>query len=315
MNFIFFGSSEFAKMVLDGLIQKNFKPILVVAPERKPKGRKQILAPSQVEELALKEKIKVITPSNLNDIDFLNKLSRLQTDFALLTAYGKIIPANLLKLFPRGFLNLHPSLLPKFRGATPIQSAILNGEEETGVSLFLMDEKIDHGPILNTKKLNISSQEHRKLNFGELSKKLAELGVELIIETIPKYLKNEITPLPQNDLLVTYCHKITKEDEKIDWNKSAEEIERKVRAFNPSPGTYTLLDNKIFKIVKGNCFNDVDSTINKKPGEIFEFNQKMAVKCGKGFYFIEEIKPEGKKIIKASDFLKGNKQIIGKTFD
>ncbi|HOK97195.1 MAG TPA: methionyl-tRNA formyltransferase [Candidatus Paceibacterota bacterium] len=312
MNFIFFGSNNFSKMILEGLIQKGFKPLLVVAPERKPQSKNKKLLISVVEELALKENILVTTPSNLNEESFLNQIKNLKTDFALLSAYGKIIPLTLLQMFPKGFLNLHPSLLPKLRGATPIQTAILNNEPETGVSLFLMDEKIDHGPIIAQKKVEVDIS---TVNFLELSQKLAEGGVNLIVENLEKYLKGEIVAIAQDDSQATYCHKITKEDEKINWSEDALAIDRKVRALNPNPGTYTLLNNKIFKIIKGNCFNDSDIRINKKPGEIFEFNQKMAVKCGKGFYLIEEIKPEGKKIIKASDFLKGNRGVIGRIFN
>lgn len=311
VNFIFFGSSEFSKMILEGLIKENFKPTLIVAPERKPQGRKQILLPSPIEDLALKENIPVLTPHNLNDEKFLAEIKNIKADFALLSAYGKIIPLEILKIFPKGFLNLHPSLLPRLRGATPIQTALLNNEKETGVTLFLMDEKIDHGPIISQKKIQADLS---KLNFQELSKLLAEAGVQLIIESIPKWLNEEITPKSQDDSLATYSHKITKEDEKIDWTKESKFIDRQVRALNPQPGTYTILDNKIIKIIKGEDFNDNNISANKKVGEIFEFNQKMAVKAGEGFYVIETIKPEGKKEMSASDFLKGNKHLLGKIF-
>lgn len=310
-KFIFFGSNDFSKILLEGLIKNGLKPSLVVAPERKPQGRKNLLLPSPIEELAIKENISVITPSNLNEEDFLKKIREVKAEFALLSAYGKIIPPILLQMFPKGFLNLHPSLLPKLRGATPLQTAILNNEKETGVTLFLMDEKIDHGPIIaQTKvKLNLS-----QISLPELSYKLADEGVKLIIENIEKYLNGEITPVPQNDSLATYCHKITKEDERIVWLKESKIIDRQVRALNPNPGTYTILDNKIFKIIKGFPFEDNSDSLNKKIGEIFEHQEKMAVKCGKGFYVIEIIKPEGKKEIKASDYLKGNKKLIGQTF-
>ncbi|MGC8880741.1 MAG: methionyl-tRNA formyltransferase [Minisyncoccia bacterium] len=310
-NFLFFGSSEFSKMILEGLIKANFKPSLVVAPERKPQGRKKFLIPSPVEDLALKENIPVLTPSNLNEKSFLTKIKNLKADFALLSAYGKIIPLKLLKMFPKGFLNLHPSLLPRLRGATPIQTAILNDDKESGVTLFLMDEKIDHGPIIQNIKYKIQDT---KITYTKLSQILAQLGTELIIKTIPLWLEDKIIPQPQNDALATYCHKITKEDEKINWEKNSIEIDRQIRAFNPQPGTYTTLDNKIIKIIKGENFNDNNISENKKIGEIFEFNGKLAIKCGKGFYVVEIIKPEGKKEMDASDFLKGNKYLVGKIF-
>jgi len=312
MRYIFFGSSEFAKLVLKGLIDNDFRPLLVVAPERKPKGRKKVLSPTSVEELAILKKIEVMTPPDLNDENFLNKIKELNVDFALLTAYGKIIPKNLLTLFEKGFLNLHPSLLPKLRGATPIQSAILNNEKETGVTLFLMDEKIDHGPIIKNKKYTIQD---KKITYTELMQELAILGVKLVIETIPQWLEGRINPSPQDDSLATYCHKITKEDEKINWSLTSEEIERKIRALNPTYETYTILKNKVYKILEGESIDDNENSLNKKIGEIFELNGKMAVKCGKGFLLINLLRPEGKKTMKADDFIKGNKKIIGEIFE
>ena len=148
MRFAFFGSAEFAKIVLEKLLQNNLKPVLVVTQPPKPKGRKQILSPSPVQILAEQEKIPYLTPINLNDEIFIQTIKNLQPDLILLTAYGKIIPSPLLQLPEKGFLNLHPSLLPRYRGATPLQSTILVGDKETGVTLFLMDEQIDHGPTI-----------------------------------------------------------------------------------------------------------------------------------------------------------------------
>ncbi len=228
MKYIFFGSNEFSQLVLEGLIKNGLKPVLVVAPERKPQGRKKILLPSPVESLALKENIPVLTPTVLDD-DFISKIKKIGAEFALLSAYGKIIPSYLLKIFPKGFLNLHPSLLPKLRGATPIQTAILNGEKETGVTLFIMDEKIDHGPIISQLKIPLDPS----YNYLDLLKILAEEGVNLILKTLSLWLKGKISPVPQDDHQASYCHKITKEDEKINWQNDAFLIDRQIKAFNP----------------------------------------------------------------------------------
>ena len=328
MKYIFFGSSEFAKIVLEKLLQNNLKPVLVVTQPPRPKGRKQILSPSLIQIFAEQEKISCFVPTNLNVEDFIQTIKNLQPDLILLTAYGKIIPSVLLKLPPKGFINLHPSLLPKWRGATPIQSTILAGDKEAGVTLFLMDEQIDHGPIIQN---TVYSIQYTRITYSELSKQLAEIGADLIIKTIPRWLNGEIIPLPQDESLATYCHKITSEDEKINWQTSAEEIDRKVRALNPNPGvyfecspacagrekkgsersegSYTLANNKIIKIIKGFPLFDSQLSINKNPGGIFEYERKMAIKCNSGFYIIEKLKPAGKDIMTSESFLNGNRWI------
>ena len=328
MKYIFFGSSEFAKIVLEKLLQNNLKPVLVVTQPPKPKGRKQILSPSLIQIFAEQEKISCFVPTNLNVEDFIQTIKNLQPDLILLTAYGKIIPSVLLKLPPKGFINLHPSLLPKWRGATPIQSTILADDKEAGVTLFLMDEQIDHGPIIQN---TVYSIQYTRITYSELSKQLAEIGADLIIKTIPRWLNGEIIPLPQDESLATYCHKITSEDEKINWQTSAEEIDRKVRALNPNPGvyfecspacagrekkgsersegSYTLANNKIIKIIEGFPLFDSQLSINKNPGGIFEYERKMAIKCNSGFYIIEKLKPAGKDIMTSESFLNGNQWI------
>ena len=328
MKYVFFGSAEFAKIVLEKLLQNNLKPVLVVTQPPKPKGRKQILSPSLIQIFAEQEKISCFVPTNLNVEDFIQTIKNLQPDLILLTAYGKIIPSVLLKLPPKGFINLHPSLLPKWRGATPIQSTILAGDKEAGVTLFLMDEQIDHGPIIQN---TVYSIQYTRITYSELSKQLAEIGADLIIKTIPRWLNGEIIPLPQDESLATYCHKITSEDEKINWQTSAEEIDRKVRALNPNPGvyfecspacagrekkgsersegSYTLANNKIIKIIEGFPLFDSQLSINKNPGGIFEYERKMAIKCNSGFYIIEKLKPAGKDIMTSESFLNGNRWI------
>ncbi|MFA5360464.1 MAG: methionyl-tRNA formyltransferase [Candidatus Paceibacterota bacterium] len=309
MSFIFFGSSEFAKIVLQKLLEAKMKPLLVITNPLKPKGRKQILSPTPVYVLAQNENIPILTPERLDDPKFIAEIKNLKPEFAILTAYGKIIPPELLAIPPKGFINLHPSLLPKWRGATPIQSAILNGDEEIGVSLFLMDEQVDHGPIIQNTVYRI---QNTRITYSELSEKLAELGAKLVIEGVPKWLKGEINTAPQEHSLATYCQKISPQDEKIQWDKTNIEIDRQVRAFNPQPGVFTKAisqggDEIILKIIKG--YPEEDS-LEDLPGKVFSYQEKMAVKCGQGFYVIEEIKPASKRIMTSEDFLRGNKWIL-----
>lgn len=303
MRFIFFGSSEFAKIVLNKLLESGMKPVLVVTTPSP--------APTPVHNLAQQNNIPVLTPENLEDEKFVTKLKGYNLDLVILTAYGKIIPSQLLSIPKKGVLNLHPSLLPSWRGATPIQSAILSGDNETGVTLFLMDEEIDHGPIIQNTRYKI---QNTRITYLELMQKLAVLGAGLIIETVPKWLKGEINAVPQDHSLASYCHKILPEDEKIDWNKSSIEIDRKVRALNPKPGVFTIADGIIIKIVRGYPIDDSSLYADKPAGSIFQFKDKLAVKCGVGIYIIEELKPAGKNTMTSESFLRGNKWILKTNF-
>jgi len=314
MRFVFFGSSEFAKIVLEKLLQSEMKPVLVVTNPPRPKGRKKIVSPTPVYNLAKQNDILVLAPENLKDAKFIAEFKNLKPEFVILTAYGKIIPSELLMIPPKGFINLHPSLLPRWRGATPIQSAILAGDDKTGVTLFLMDEEIDHGPIIQNTEYRI---QNTRITYSELLKELAELGANLIIKAVPRWLKGEIKTMPQNHSLASYCHKITKEDEKIDWNKSSIEIDRKVRAFNPQPGVFTKAQRQkneeiILKIIKGYPEKNDKSLEESQssPGKVFDLEGKMAVKCGQGFYVIKQIKPAGKQTMPSEDFLRGNNWIL-----
>ena len=314
MRFVFFGSSKFAEIILNKLLESDMKPVLVVTAPPKTKGRKKILSPTPVYALAEQNKIPILAPENLKDEGFLLSFKNYKPDLVILTAYGKIIPSELLSIPKKGILNLHPSLLPRWRGATPIQSAILAGDKETGVSLFLMDEEIDHGPIIQKAEYKIQNP---IITYPELSQELARIGADLIIKISPKWLKGEINPISQDHSLASYCHKILPEDEKIDWNKSNIEIDRKIRALNPNPGVFTKTTKEngtIIKIIKGHSLTNLPIFTNKVPGQVFEFENKLAVKCGKGVYVIEELRPAGKNTMTSESFLRGNQWILKTNF-
>jgi methionyl-tRNA formyltransferase len=265
--------------------------------------------------LAQENNIPILTPEKLDDQAFINEFEKLKPELVILTAYGKIIPSRLLDIPTKGFINLHPSLLPQWRGATPIQSAILNGDKETGVSLILMDEQVDHGPIIQSAKYEIQNE---KLNYEELSTELAVLGAELIIKTVPQYLREEIFPIPQDHSLATYCQKILPKDEKIQWNETCIKIDRKVRALNPQPGVLTKAINSqgnelILKIMQG--YPETSECSEKIPGKVFNFQDKMAVKCSEGFYVVEQMKPAGKQTMSSENFLRGNSWILNQVLN
>ena len=237
MNYIFFGTPRFAEIVLEKLIQAGTPPTLVVCNPDRPTGRKKNMTPPLTKVLAEKNHIPVLQPEKLDE-EFVRQLSVSGAEVAIVVAYGKIIPEEVLHIPARGIIGVHPSLLPKYRGASPIQSAMLNGEKETGVTLYIVDEKVDNGPILVKRELNVELQ---MLNYENAEKKLAELGAELLIETLAKYIKGEIKPQPQDESLATLTKKFVSLDGFVDLQKDDPKlIARKIRALNPDPGVYTM---------------------------------------------------------------------------
>ncbi len=274
MRFIFFGGGDFSVKILEILRENNFIPSLIVTTPDKPKGRKMILTPPPAKLWAEKNNIPIITNYEL-------PRSAPNYDLFIIAAFGKIIPQEILSIPKYGTLNVHPSLLPKFRGPSPIQSFILSGEEKTGVTIILTDEKIDHGPVLEQQELLIS-----KLYYKNLEKKLAELGGKLLVEVIPKFINGEIKPQEQNHSQATFTKKITKQDGLILPTDSPEIIERKIRAFTPWPGAYMFIDGKRLIIT-----------------EVELENGKLKIK---------KIKPENKNEISFEDFKRGNPEMASK---
>jgi len=251
-NFAFFGTSELSVKILDKLIENGYVPSLVVTAPDKPKGRKMILTPPPVKIFAQKHNLKIVQPERLAVKPPNGDLTAKPFDLFIVASYGKIIPKSILDIPKLGTLNVHPSLLPKFRGPSPIQSFILNGEEKTGVTIMLMDEQVDHGQILAQKvfeaqnskfeirdKSKIQNSKNTKLNAKQLEEKLAELGGQLLVDTIPKWISGEIKAVEQDHSQATFTKKINKEDGLVDLEKDNPEIiYRKFLAFQPWPGIY-----------------------------------------------------------------------------
>jgi len=266
--------------------------------------------------VAEKYNIPILQPEKLQVTSC--ELQELKPDLIIIAAYGQILPKEILDIPKQGCLNIHPSLLPKYRGPSPLQFTILNGAKETGVTIIKMDEKIDQGPILAKRELKIPNP---KISYEKLLKELAELGANLLIETIPKWLKGEIKAIPQDESKASYTKLLKKEDGKIDWTKSAEEIERQVRAFNPWPGTFAKIQNakskmqndnvkcKILKILKAEV---LITPKKRKIGEIFlTDDKKLAIQTGQNCLIILKLQLEGKKQIDYNNFLLGHREIIG----
>ncbi|MEK7191982.1 MAG: methionyl-tRNA formyltransferase [Patescibacteria group bacterium] len=247
MKYVFFGTPEFAAIILERLIKAGMPPTLVVCNPDRPAGRKKIVTSPPVKFLAEKHKIQVLQPETF-DVETLKYLNSRNLDFAIVAAYSKILPKRIISSPRLGTIGVHPSLLPKYRGATPIQSVILNGEEKTGTTLFLIDEKIDHGPVLAQRELEFPILNFK---FPRLLQALSELSADLLIETLPRFVRGEIKPAPQNESEATYTKKFTSQDAFIDLTKDdPAAVDRKVRALNPEPGTWTIQDGKRVKILE-----------------------------------------------------------------
>lgn len=242
---IFFGTPIFAVPVLKALLT-NFQVQAVVTAPDKPVGRKQILTPSPVAEYATKKNIPVLKPEKLDENFIKNHISLLDSNLFIITAYGKIIPQAILDIPKFGALNIHPSLLPKYRGPSPIQSAILNGDKVSGITIMLADKKMDHGPVVATKKIGLSDQD----TFESLSKKLFEEGANLLIKIIPDFIAGKIKPIPQNDTKATYTKIITKSDGYFNLENppSTKTLERMIRAYYPWPIAWTRWKGKVIKL-------------------------------------------------------------------
>ncbi|MBU4369623.1 methionyl-tRNA formyltransferase [Patescibacteria group bacterium] len=336
---VFFGTPEFAKIILEKLMITEFKPVIVVTAPDKPVGRKQILSASPVKQLAQEHKIKLIQPKLLNNAAG-QELIEIAPDLFIIAAYGLILPQEILNIPKFGSLNIHPSLLPKYRGASPIQATILANDQKTGTTIMLMDEKIDHGPILAQQELEIRNskletrnkskiprlpdalsrqaiggQAITKITCTELNIELAILGADLLIDTLPKWFEKEIKPLPQDHKKASFTRLIKKIHGKIVWRRSAEQIEQMLRAYQPWPGIYTNLTMKQFnnltkklKIIKIDIL-EIDH--NKQPGTVFlTKNKELAVACDKNALILKQIQLQGKKPTSGKSFLNGHQQII-----
>jgi methionyl-tRNA formyltransferase len=246
--------------------------------------------------------LKIRCPISLNKQDEFDHFKSLKPDLVVVVAYGKIIPANFLNIKKILFINLHASLLPRWRGAAPIQRSIINMDEETGVSIMKIVDKLDAGPILLTSKIKITKDS----KFNEISQKMSNIGAKLILEAINLIKNNTVNFIDQNENEATYAKKIEKKEARINWNDSAQIVHQKIRAFNPSPGAFSLVKNskKRIKILKADIIKK-SFIKDYKNLDIGHCSEELIVRCGDGFIKVLEIQPEGKAKLKSSEFLNG----------
>jgi methionyl-tRNA formyltransferase len=305
MRIAFFGTPLFAIPSLTALIQSEEEIIAVVSQPDKRKGRERISSPPPVKKLALERGLKILQPLNIKNPLFLDKLSKLIPEIIVVVAYGKILPAQILKLPPYGCINVHASLLPKYRGAAPIQWAILNGEKKTGITTMLMDEGLDTGDILLQEETEISNND----NTETLSKHLAEIGASVLMKTIQGLKNKSIQPSPQIGF-PSYAPSFKKEDGRITWSKTAVEIFDFIRGMYPWPCAYCYLNKERIKINKVKVLEG-----SVLPGRIEKVGEEFIVGTGDGLISIIELQPEGKKPMSAKAFLQGRQLTKGAFFD
>ncbi len=301
---IFMGTPEFAVPGLKRLLEtSDFDVVAVFTQPDKAVGRKQTITPSAIKKLAQEHNVKVFQPEKIKtEIETIKNFS---PDLIVVIAYGKIIPQSILDIPKHGCINVHASLLPKYRGAACLNAPILNGDQETGITIMKMDAGLDTGPILKQVKIKLDQQETLKT----LHDKLSNLGAETLPDTLIDLVDGKIEPITQNDSQASYIGLLKKEGGKIDWNKPAEEIERMIRALNPWPGTYTEYNDKTIKIIEAK--NQTLKINDYKIGEVFKNNDELAVQCGQDALVILKLQTEGKKEMTDQEFINGNQDFIG----
>lgn len=297
---LFMGTPSFSVPILKSLNLSNHKILEVYTQPPKKKDRGQKISFSPVHKFSNEINIPVRHPATLKPQVELEHIKQLKPDIVVVVAYGQIIPSEFLSLQNMIFINIHASLLPKWRGAAPIQRAIMNCDKETGISIMKIEEKLDAGPILLKSKIEINKNN----NYEELSNKMSSLGSKLILDALDLIEKKKANFVPQDQKKATYAKKIKKTESKIDWNLEAKDIVAKVNAFYPSPGCWFNLKGSRIKIIKA-----VEIQASSLPGKII--NNSFTIGCSKNAIQILELQKEGKNKISAEEFLKGNKLEVG----
>ena len=309
MKIVYMGTPDFAVGPLESIIKAGHEVLAVVTQPDRPKGRKGEPAPSPVKECALKYGLPVLQPEKIKRPEEIEKLKEYPADIFVVAAFGQILSEEILTMPKFGCVNIHASLLPKLRGAAPIQRAILDGEEKTGITIMQMDKGLDTGDILMQEGLKIADDETAETLFD----RLCALGSDMIVKALPMIEKAELKPVKQDDALSTYAHMFSKEDGRVDFSKDAAFVERQIRACSPWPGAFSFSGGKKFIFCKALVSDDAMQ--GKKPGECVSDSKSLVVKCADRGLVITRIKPEGKKEMDTSDFLRGFRNADGMMFE
>lgn len=309
MRVVFMGTPDFAVESLKKLYQSQHEVTAVITAPDKPRGRGQKLMPSTVKQAALEMHLPILQPTNLKSVDFINKLKIFNPDLIAVVAF-RILPEEVFMLPRCGSINLHASLLPRYRGAAPINWALINGETETGLTTFLLNRKVDTGAILLQRRISIAPDD----DFGSLHEKLMIAGAELLLETIDGLESGGLKPKSQSANDASPAPKLTSETGLIDWSSSARKIVNLIRGLAPYPGAYGFLDGKKIIILKGRALTGIPDT---EPGMVVQADPKagLAVSCGDGAIEILKLKPQGKNAMGSADYVRGYHVETGGKFD
>lgn len=298
---IFMGTPEFSVPILKALFESEYEVIAVVTQPDRPVGRKRTLTPPPVKELALQHDVPIFQPEKISGSREMQELIEMDADLIVTAAYGQFLPTKLLNAPKYRAINVHASLLPKYRGGAPVHYSIIEGEKETGISIMYMEKKMDAGDVLSQRSIPIESEDDVQSMF----EKLSLLGRDLLMETLPELFAGNIIPVPQDESKVTFSPNISREEEQIDWNLTATQIANKVRGMRPWPVAHALLQGTRCKIWVA---VPTDITSEEKPGSIIKWGKGgIYVACGNATTLkITELQPAGKKRMTVADFLNGN---------
>ncbi len=317
VKFIFIATSDFAVPILDKLIANNYIPGLIIARPDKPAGRHQVANSSPIKIFSEKHNLNIYQPESLKDSLAFKTIKNFDPELIVVCAYGALIPNSILEI-PKGVLNIHPSLLPKLRGPSPIQSAILNGDTITGVTIMLVDDLMDHGAIVAQKSMNIKPS----TTIENLEKDLSNMSADLLIETLPLFLTGQIQPQEQDHTAATFTKLLKSSDSSLDLKKSVISLDRQIRAYEKWPGSVLLLNtghgSQIFKrrlkIIKASAISTSQVSSNQitQLSPVFSLldNTGLVVNCSDGYLILHTVQLEGRNIMTASEFLRGYKQLI-----
>ena len=319
LRVIYMGTPQFAVPALEALIEgaapgrvlrEGYEIVTVITRPDKPVGRGQEIVFAPVKQAALAHHIPVWQPGSLKRAENIEALKAYSADLLIVAAFGQILPQAVLDLPRYGTLNIHASLLPKYRGVSPISEAILQGDSEAGVTIMLLDAGVDTGPMLLKRSIVLAEDE----TTGSLTGKLAELGAQALLETLPRWIAGEITPEPQDELRASHTHLLRKEDGEIDWEQAAAVLARKVRAYTPWPGAYSHWRGKLLKIVSAQA-TAVEPGEVVQPGTVMQREEAghniLAIVTGQGLLAVRQLQLEGKRAMSAEEFLRGYAQIAG----
>ncbi|WP_338555821.1 methionyl-tRNA formyltransferase [Paenibacillus sp. KS-LC4] len=314
MRIVFMGTPEFAVPSLQLLINNGYEVVAVVTQPDRPKGRKRTLTPPPVKEAALALGLPVLQPERMRSSEAVEALAQYRPDLIVTAAYGQILPKAVLELPRLGCINVHGSLLPRYRGGAPIQRAIINGETVTGVTIMYMAEGLDTGDMISKVEVAITDED----TSGSLFEKLSAAGAELLEQTLPAIISGAAARVEQQHELATYAPNLSREDERIDWAKSARQIYNQVRGLSPMAGAFTYLNGELFKVwacAKPAEPSSTDRAAAALPGTVREASGAgIAVQTGAGVIVLTQIQPAGKKAMSAADWLKGSRLAEGTVF-